>query len=92
MSVDESEAHVADEPLKVSASDSETEATQTHENSDGDSGQEGPSDQGKNASDTTYTERLSCTVRTGRGRLRDLDDHASWRDVYRACDVVGWRP
>jgi len=56
------------------------------ENASGRSRQEGPDASTKNASDTTYSERLECTGE-GRGRLRDLDNHASWREVYAAMEV-----
>ncbi len=52
----------------------------------GATGQEGPDATNQNASSTTHTERLRCTGE-GRGRLRDLDNHASWRDVYAANHV-----
>jgi len=56
------------------------------ENASGDSGQEGPDATRNDASSTTHTERLRCTGE-GRGRLRDLDNHASWREVYDAMEV-----
>jgi hypothetical protein len=56
-------------------------------NASGDSGQEGPDATEEYASQTTYAERLECTARR-RGRMRDLDHHASWREVYRQCEVV----
>jgi len=55
-------------------------------NASGATGQEGPDASVKNASSTTHTERLRCTG-GGRGRLRDLDNHASWREVYAAMEV-----
>jgi len=56
------------------------------ENASGSSGQGGPDASRKYASSTTHTERLRCTGE-GRGRLRDLDNHASWREVYAAMGV-----
>jgi len=55
-------------------------------NASGATGQEGPDATRKNASSTTNPDRLECTGE-GRGRLRDLDNHASWREVYDAMDV-----
>ncbi len=52
----------------------------------GASRQEGPDVSRKNASYTTHSQRLECTGE-GRGRLRDLDNHASWRAVYAAMEV-----
>ncbi len=60
--------------------------TSESENASGATGQEGPDATRKNASSTTDPDRLSCTER-GRGRLRDLDNHASWREVYAAMEV-----
>lgn len=56
------------------------------ENASGATGQEGPDASSKNASSTTNSERLRCTGE-GRGRFRDLDNHASWREVYAAMEV-----
>jgi len=56
------------------------------ENASGGSGQESPDATNQNASYTTHTESLRCTGE-GRGRLRDLDNHASWREVYAAMEV-----
>ena len=60
--------------------------TNRSRNASGATGQEGPDASNQNASSTTRTERLRCTGE-GRGRLRDLDNHASWRDVYAAMEV-----
>ncbi len=56
------------------------------EKASGATGQEGPDASVKNASSTTNPDRLECTGQC-RGRLRDLDNHASWKDVYAAMGV-----
>ena len=56
------------------------------ENASGASRQRSPDATNQNASSTTNSDRLECTGE-GRGRLRDLDNHASWRDVYAANHV-----
>ncbi len=68
--------------------DEETEkhTTNESENASGATGQGDPDASRKYASNTTHADRLSCTEQ-GRGRLRDLDNHASWRAVYAAMEV-----
>lgn len=56
------------------------------ENGSGVTRQDGPDPTRKNASYTTNSDRLRCTGER-RGRLRDLDHHASWREVYAAMEV-----
>ncbi len=64
----------------------EKHTTNGSENASGATGQEGPDATHKNASNTTHADRLRCTGE-GRGRLRDHDRHASWREVYAAMEV-----
>lgn len=64
----------------------EKHTTNQSKSASGATGQEGPDATSKNANNTTGSDRLRCTGE-GRGRLRDLDNHATWREVYAAMEV-----
>jgi len=84
-----------DEPLKSSPADDAIEQATKDENAAGDgAGTSAPTAQHNDRTQQSTLTSLRCTARTttGRGRLRDLDRHASWRDVYDACEIAGWRP
>ena len=66
--------------------DDDRPQTQDDENGRAESWQAGPSK--RNVSNATYTTQ-SFKLTDGRRRtgLRTIDNHASWREVYRACHV-----
>jgi len=84
-----------DEPLKSSPADDAIEQATQDENAAGDgAGTSAPTAQHNDRTQQSTLTSLRCTARTtsGRGRLRDLNDHASWQAVYSACAVRRWRP
>jgi len=76
----------SDGTTKSNAVNTETEATQRTKNDRGRSGQATPVDR-RVSNDTFTSQRHKFTEREHRTGLRRIDDHASWRAVYRACHI-----
>jgi hypothetical protein len=81
MSVDESDGRINSQP-----DNDGTEATQRNKNDRGRSGQATPVERPV-SNDTYSSQSHKFTERTHRSGLRRADNHASWREVYRACHV-----
>ena len=81
MSVDAPDGTTKSEPTNA-----ETEQATEAKNDRGRSGQATPVDR-RVSNDTFTSQRHKFTEQGNRTGLREVDEHASWRDVYRACHV-----
>ena len=81
MSVDAPDGTTKSEPTNA-----DTDATQEIKTDRGRSGQATPVER-PISNDTNDVQSHKFTEQEYRTGLRTADDHASWRDVYRACHV-----
>ncbi len=83
------DANVPEEALSEASESDTQQATDTQKRA-GESDQDHPArGTSSNATYNTKSDKSTDRARTG---LKTTDEHASWREVYRACGVERWRP
>ena len=76
----------SDGNTKSKPTNADTDATQDTKNDRGRSGQATSVDR-PNSNETYTSQRHKFTEQEDRTGLRAAENHASWREVYRACHV-----